>query len=190
MVTAALGWAGVTALPSAGPAQSAPAADRATSRYTEADVQFMRGMIAHHGQAVEMAALVPDHTRTAALRSLAKRIDVSQKDEIKLMQRWLEDRHEGVHHDGMAHDVLMPGMLTTEEMAELAAAKGNEFDRLFLKGMIKHHEGALTMVATLFATQGSGQEVEIFRFASEVDADQRAEIKRMTTLLNPRAKRP
>jgi len=146
----------------------------------------MQGMITHHAQAIEMTKLLDTRTKSPDMRKLAERIAVSQADEIKMMQRWLLDRGQGVPgpplvhmHDGM----LMPGMLTPEEMARLAAAGGPEFDRLFLTGMIKHHGGALTMVHDLFATPGAGQESEIFAFASDVDADQRMEIARMAAML-------
>ena len=116
------------------------------------------------------------------MRLLAKRIEVSQADEIKMMQEWLKDRGQEVP-DAHAHHapgaVLMPGMLTPEEMSRLAAANGQEFDRLFLEFMIKHHDGALTMVKELFSQAGAGQESEVFAFASDVDADQRMEIVRM-----------
>jgi len=154
--------------------------------FTRADVAFMQGMITHHAQAIEMTKLLDTRTKSPDMRKLAERIAVSQADEIKMMQRWLLDRGQGVPgpplvhmHDGM----LMPGMLTPEEMARLAAAGGPEFDRLFLTGMIKHHGGALTMVHDLFATPGAGQESEIFAFASDVDADQRMEIERMAAML-------
>ena len=173
------------------PASQAPA-DTARPRYTAADVGFMQGMIAHHAQAIEMAALVRTRTAREDMRLLAERIDVSQRDEIATMQRWLRNRHQQVpdpmtaheHHDSAGRPMLMPGMLTPEEMAELAKAAGTEFERLFLTRMIKHHEGALVMVAQLFASRGAVQESEIFGFASDVDADQRAEIARMRTLLN------
>jgi len=160
-------------------------------RHTEADVRFMQGMIAHHAQAVTMASLVPARSSRQDMRLLAERIDVSQRDEIAMMRRWLEKRHEqapsldsGPAHDAAGHQMLMPGMLTEEQMAELAKVTGPEFDRLFLEGMIRHHEGALTMVAQLFATPGAGQEPELFGFASDVDADQRAEIRRMRAMLD------
>ena len=169
-----------------------------------ADVGFMQGMIHHHAQALQMVALVPSRTTREDMKTLAQRIDVSQRDEISLMRHWLEDHHEAVpsaeahaammmmHHDsagagnahGMAMDMpAMPGMLTPEQMAELAKAQGPAFDRLFLRDMIQHHEGALKMVADLFATPGAGQNSEVFRFASDVEADQRAEIARMQALL-------
>ena len=165
----------------------AAAADLSHVGYTEADVRFMQGMISHHAQAVEMVALIPTRTSREDMRLLGHRIDVSQADEIKMMQHWLEVRRQQVpgEHAHHMHDAkLMPGMLTAEEMDHLAAATGDEFDRLFLEGMIKHHGGALTMVDELFATPGAGQEVEIFSFASDVDADQRMEIERMGAMLN------
>lgn len=175
----------VVMLPSPGKAQ-APAAGNSA-----ADVQFMQGMIAHHAQAIEMVTLMATRTTTPALLSLGERIDVSQKDEIAMMQQWLRDHHETVpdpmSHEHMGMDVgdhrMMPGMLSAGQMAKLAAAKGAEFDQLFLTGMIQHHAGALTMVKELFATNGAAQNTAIFRFASDVDADQRAEITRMRALL-------
>jgi uncharacterized protein (DUF305 family) len=165
---------------------AAEAADLSRVGFTAADVRFMQGMIAHHAQAVEMVALIPARTSREDMLLLGRRIDVSQADEIKMMQRWLEVRSQEVpsEHAHHMHGALMPGMLTLEEMARLAAAKGAEFDRLFLEGMIKHHAGALRMVEELFATPGAGQEVEIFSFASDVDADQRMEIDRMGAMLN------
>src|SRR5579864_59675 len=149
------------------------AADKATDlshvEFTAADVRFMQGMIGHHEQAVEMVALVPSRTNREDIKKLALRIDVSQADEIKMMQRWLEVRHQevpGPHAMHMHGATLMPGMLTAEEMTRLGEAKGDEFDRLFLEGMIKHHGGALTMVKDLFAAPGAGQEAEVFAFAS------------------------
>jgi len=165
------------------------AADRSKVGYTDADVRFMQGMIHHHAQALDMTALVADRTERDDMRKLSQRIQVSQEDEIKMMQRWLEVRGQDVpgphaHHAPGAP--LMPGMLTPEEMTRLAAAKGPEFDRLFLEGMIKHHGGALTMVQELFATPGAGQESEMFAFASDVDVDQRMEIDRMRGMLTAR----
>jgi uncharacterized protein (DUF305 family) len=159
------------------------AVDQSKVTYTAADVRFMQGMIGHHAQALEMSALVPSRSRSEDMRLLALRIEVSQEDEIKMMQRWLEVRGQdvpGLHAHGAT---LMPGMLTAEEMNRLAAAKGAEFDRLFLEGMIKHHDGALVMVRELFSTPGAGQESEIFAFTSDVDADQRMEIERMGAML-------
>ena len=167
------------------------AVDLSRVQHTAADVGFMQGMIGHHAQAVEMTALLTSRTTSADMRQLARRIEVSQADEIKMMQRWLEARGQevpGAHAHHMAGATLMPGMLTQPEMDRLAAAKGAEFDRLFLEGMIKHHEGALVMVKELFATRGAGQESEIFAFASDVDADQRMEIDRMRGMLKEREK--
>jgi uncharacterized protein (DUF305 family) len=169
------------------------ACDTATAaaqpRFSPADVSFMQGMIGHHAQALEMTALVPARTARADLRLLAERIRVSQESEIKTMEQWLLARGEqlpclepGHQHGGMEH-MLMPGMATPEQMARMAAATGAEFDRLFLESMIRHHQGALAMVAALFATPGAGQEPQVFGFASDVDADQRAEIARMEALL-------
>jgi len=162
------------------------ARDLSRVQYTAADVQFMQGMIGHHRQAVEMVELLRTRTSSDAMRKLGDRIDLSQADEIKMMAHWLEARGQevpGPHAMHMHGATLMPGMLTAEEMERLAAARGAEFDRLFLEGMIKHHGGALTMVKDLFATAGAGQESEIFAFASDVDADQRMEIARMDAML-------
>ena len=153
---------------------------------TAADIAFMQGMISHHAQALEMVALLQTRTESDAMRKMAERIAVSQADEIVMMREWLETRgvdapSEHAHH---AHDAtLMPGMLTPDEMRRLAAAKGREFDRLFLEGMIRHHQGALVMVRDLFASPGAAQDAEMFAFASDVDADQRMEIARMVGML-------
>ena len=154
--------------------------------FTPADVRFMQGMIGHHAQALEMTKLLETRTASADMRKLAKRIDVSQADEIKMMQEWLTGRSQALpdphaHHGSGAS--LMPGMLSAEEMSRLGAAKGREFDRLFLEYMIRHHDGALEMVRDLFATPGAGQESEVYAFASDVDADQRMEIERMRAML-------
>ncbi len=178
----------------------AVASAQSTPTYTQADVRFMQGMIGHHSQALAMVALIPSRTNRADIRALGERIRVSQQDEIKLMKQWLLDRHQQLPSSAMSHanmsshemqmpgmamsDTLMPGMLTAQQMTELANAKGAQFDALFLKDMIQHHEGALTMVARLLGTTGSGQEPEVFRFAAEVDTDQRAEIARMSALLD------
>jgi uncharacterized protein (DUF305 family) len=158
------------------------ASDLSKVQHTPADVQFMQGMIGHHAQALEMTALLPSRTSRDDMRLLAQRIELSQADEIKMMQHWLEVRGADVPglHSHHAHGAkLMPGMLTPEEMNRLAAAMGSEFDRLFLEFMIKHHEGALIMVDELFSNPGAGQESEIFAFASDVEADQQMEIDRM-----------
>lgn len=146
----------------------------------------MQGMIGHHAQALEMTALVPSRSTSGDMRKLALRIEVSQADEIDMMRRWLEARGQQVPGPHALHEhgaTLMPGMLTADEMARLAASAGTEFDRLFLEGMIKHHGGALTMVQQLVSTPGAAQESEIFAFASDVDADQRMEIQRMGAML-------
>jgi uncharacterized protein (DUF305 family) len=162
------------------------AVEAAVAVATEADIRFMQGMIGHHAQALEMTALLPSRTARADMRLMGQRIELSQADEIKFMERWLQTRGQVVP-DSHAHHtpdaVLMPGMLTPDELARLAAAAGTEFDRLFLEFMIKHHDGALIMVNDLFTTEGAGQEAEIFAFASDVDTDQRIEIDRMSALL-------
>ncbi len=161
------------------------AANLQAARVTDADVKFMQGMIGHHAQALEMTALLETRTKSDDMRKLAERIEVSQSDEIKMMQHWLRDHGKPVPdaHAHHAHGAtLMPGMLTPEEMSRLAAVTGPEFDRLFLAFMIKHHQGALVMVKELFASPGAGQESEINRFAADVDADQRMEIDRMAAM--------
>ncbi len=163
--------------------------DTGRSRHTPADTRFMQHMIGHHAQALEMTKLVPGRTSREDMRLLAERIEVSQRDEIGLIRQWLQQRGEEVpaldahHHAAMGHPPLMPGMLTAAELAQLAKATGAEFDRLFLEYMIRHHEGALTMVKDLFGTPGAAQETETYRFATDVEADQRAEISRMRALL-------
>ena len=161
------------------------ATDLSKVGHTPADVKFMQGMIGHHAQAVEMVALIADRTASEDLKRLGLRIQVSQEDEMNMMRRWLEVRGEKIPGPHAHHEPggFMPGMLTSEEMAQLAAAKGKEFDRLFLQGMIKHHGGAITMVEELFKSPGAGQEGGIFAFASDVDADQRMEIDRMGAML-------
>jgi len=162
-------------------------------RYTPADVQFMQGMIGHHAQAVVMANMAPTHGAGQQVALFSRKIINSQNDEIELMQNWLRDRGEKVPdpkdpHAGMdmsmpGHMMLMPGMLSPDQLAQLDSARGTDFDRLFLQFMIQHHEGAITMVAKLFDTPGAGQTPEIFGFATGVDADQRAEIARMQSML-------
>lgn len=163
---------------------AAEAADLSKVGYTPEDVQFMRAMIAHHAQALEMTALRPARSKGDTLRLLALRIELSQTDEINAIVAWLQARGAAVAHGQHTPGApLMPGMLSAEEMTRLKDASGAGFDRLFLEFMIKHHEGALVMVEELFATPGSGQESEIFAFASDVVDDQRAEIARMAGLL-------
>ena len=168
---------------------NAEASEMERPTHGEADVRFMQGMIPHHAQAIEMSDLVASRTDNAGIRLLARRIDISQKDEIRLMERWLETRGEALPSEATGHmrggeHALMPGMLTEDEMTELAAARGAGFDRLFLEGMIAHHQGALTMVGELFSSVGGGQETDVHRFASDVDADQDMEIQRMRNMLN------
>jgi uncharacterized protein (DUF305 family) len=165
---------------------AAKAVDLSGVQYTPADIRFMQGMIGHHAQAIEMTALLPARSHRDDMRLLARRIELSQADEINLMRGWLQRRGQQVPSEHAHHApgaTLMPGMLSSQEMDRLAAASGAEFDRLFLAGMIKHHDGALTMVSDLFASPGAGQEPEIFSFASDVDADQRIEIDRMSAML-------
>ena len=164
-------------------------ADTSRRRHTAGDARFMQHMIGHHAQALEMTKLVPGRTSRNDLRLLAQRIDVSQRDEIALMRQWLERRGEETpsadaqQHAAMGHQSLMPGMLSAAELAQLANAAGAEFERLFLEYMIRHHEGAVTMVRNLFGTPGAAQETETYRFATDIEADQRAEIDRMRALL-------
>jgi uncharacterized protein (DUF305 family) len=163
----------------------------------------MQGMIAHHAQAVVMAAWAPTHGARSDIKVLASRIDVSQRDEMAFMQNWLRDRHEIVpdpltQHE-MSHDTamagmsmpgmssageLMPGMLTPAQMAKLDSSTGSDFDRLFLRFMIQHHQGALTMVNRLFSSPGAGREEYVFRFAMDVSTDQTTEIERMGSMLS------
>lgn len=170
--------------------------DSAKTRFTKADVEFMTGMIAHHAQALVMAGLAPANGASNAVRILAARITNAQSDEIATMQGWLRDRGQPVpevHVEGlsvMLHGVgdhaqhrHMPGMLTDAQLAELAAAKGSDFDRLFLTFMIQHHQGAVTMVEALFRQDGAGQDEAVFKFASDVQVDQITEIGRMESML-------
>ncbi len=180
VLLAALGIA--CAGPSRPPAASgSPAA----LSYSEADVRFMQGMIHHHAQALAMTALVPSRTETEAIRRIASRIEISQRDEIARMRRWLT-AHDEALPGGHFHGALMPGMLSPDQMAMLEAARGAEFDRLFLELMIQHHEGALVMVRDLVA-EGGGHEPQIYVFTTDVDADQRAEIARMRGILDATA---
>ena len=175
------------------PAEQARA-DSGRMAFTAADVHFMQGMIHHHAQAVVMAGWAQTHGARPDVKTLAQRIDVAQRDEMGFMQRWLRERHQDVPdplahyemgHDmpGMSPSTMMPGMLTPEQMSQLDAARGPDFDRLFLTFMIQHHQGAITMVDQLFASPGAGQELYVFRFASDVNADQTTEIDRMRLML-------
>jgi uncharacterized protein (DUF305 family) len=161
--------------------------------YTPADVHFMAGMIPHHAQAVRMSALVPSRSSRDDVKLMAERMRVSQVDEIALIQDWLRERGESVpaadathhhmDHGGVQHAMLMPGMLTEEEFTRLEGATGVAFDRLFLTLMIRHHEGAMAMVNELFASPGAAQDDIVYKFASDVNADQHMEIRRMHEIL-------
>jgi uncharacterized protein (DUF305 family) len=163
--------------------------------WTEADVRFMSAMIAHHSQAVQMARLAPTREPSPAVRTLAARIINAQQDEIALIQQWLRDRGEPVPQadadahagHGTAHAASdgppMHGMLTPRQMAQLEAARGADFDRLFLTFMIQHHLGAVSMVTDLFNSYGAGQDETVFKFASDVNVDQSTEIARMQGML-------
>jgi len=161
--------------------------------YSDADVDFMSGMIPHHAQALIMAGWAPSHGARKDVAILCERIVVGQRDEIALMQTWLSDRglpvpdatstRHKMKMNGVEHEMLMPGMLTDEEMAALDRARGPEFDRLFLLGMIKHHQGAVGMVDVLLKSYGAAQDETIFKFANDVQADQSIEIDRMEKML-------
>lgn len=153
--------------------------------HTEADVAFVQGMLPHHQQALEMTEMVPERTASEDVGLLAERIEVSQADEVAQMEGWLSERDEApadehAHHGD--HAELMPGMLTEEELAQLRAAQGRRFDRLFLQYMIRHHEGAVRMVGELFAN-GGGQETKVFQLAGHIESDQLVEISRMKQML-------
>ena len=177
------------------PAEQARA-DSGRMPFTKADVHFMQGMIHHHAQAVVMAGWAQTHGARPDVKTLAQRIDVAQRDEMAFMQRWLRERHQDAPDPlehlqmgmSMSPSELMPGMLTDEQMKQLDAARGPEFDRLFLTDMIQHHQGAITMVDQLFASPGAGQELYVFRFASDVNADQTTEIERMRLMLGDSAR--
>ncbi len=168
-------------------------ADSTQLPWTRADAEFMAGMIGHHAQAIAMARLAPGNKAGSAVRILAARIISAQSDEIQLMRQWLSDRLQPVPEAdprGMKHEMgggsmmmLMPGMLTEAQMLELGQARGREFDRLFLQYMIQHHQGAVSMVKTLFETDGAGQNQTVFKFASDVNVDQTTEIARMQKML-------
>jgi uncharacterized protein (DUF305 family) len=168
-------------------------ADSIRLPYTAADIHFMSGMISHHAQAIKMAKWSSTHGASAAVVRLSERIATSQADEIQLMQSWLRDRRQPVPEpdpagmkmkmSGTEHVMLMPGMLTPEQMAQLDTARGQEFDRLFLTFMIQHHRGAITMVRELFSATGAGQDEIVFKFANEVEVDQETEIARMQQML-------
>lgn len=166
-------------------------ADSALLDVSQADVDFMTGMIGHHAQALVMSGFAPENGASPQIRTLAARIINAQKDEIAVMQNWLRDRgrpvpevdQSGHMADHGRHDMLMAGMLTPEQLADLEAARGAEFDRLFLTYMIQHHEGAVTMVHELFATDGAAQDDLSFKLASDIQVDQITEVARMKSML-------
>ena len=157
--------------------------------YTEADIRFMTDMIGHHSQAITMAGWAPSHGADQSVQTLAARIVNAQQDEIATMRQWLSERNQPVPQpdSGMAghrmHPMLMPGMLTPEQMQQLDQARGPAFDRLFLTSMIQHHRGAVSMVEALFATPGAARDETVFKFANDVNVDQSTEIARMETML-------
>lgn len=166
-------------------------ADSLRHPYTQADIAFMSGMISHHAQAIAMARMAPTHGASPSIQTLCARIINAQQDEIATLQRWLADRRQpvpeanpsGMKMSGMEHETLMPGMLTPRQMEELAAARGLEFDQLFLIFMIQHHQGAVAMVKNLFSSYGAGQDDLVFKLASDVNVDQTTEIARMQKML-------
>jgi uncharacterized protein (DUF305 family) len=168
-------------------------ADSVRRPYTRADVDFVSGMIHHHAQAIHMAKMAPTHGAAASLRTLSGRIINAQQDEIRIMQQWLADRGQPfvepnpfgmpMSMGGMHHEMLMPGMLTREQLAQLDSARGPDFDLLFLKYMVRHHDGAVGMVKTLFGSPGAGQDETVFKLASEINVDQSTEIARMNRML-------
>jgi uncharacterized protein (DUF305 family) len=164
--------------------------DSGRVRFSAADVEFMQGMIHHHAQAILMSGRAASHDASPAIRELTARIIVAQRDEIAFMQRWLRERNLDVPDADTSHFTmagmnmkLMPGMLTAEQLKILNESRGKDFDRRFLESMIIHHEGAIEMVTKLFSSQGATQDEYVFRFASDVDADQSAEIERMRRML-------
>lgn len=178
--------------PVAATAQSpvSPQSNSSARDYTPADVAFMSGMIYHHAQALLISGWAPSHGASADVQTLCERIVRGQTDEIDLLSQWLADRHEPVPHVDPAHMMMpdmsqahmMPGMLTAAQLAQLDRARGPEFDELFLRFMIQHHEGAITMVNELFA-KGAGEENPVYKIASGVFADQTSEIERMQRML-------
>jgi len=161
--------------------------------YTAADIEFMSGMISHHAQAVQMAKWAESHNASKAVTIFCGRVATAQTAEIGLMQQWLAERRQpvpdadprGMKMDmgGTTHFMAMPGMLTDEQMKQLDASRGIEFDRLFLTFMVQHHRGAIQMVDKLFGTPGAGQDEIVFKFANDVQVDQSTEIDRMMQML-------
>ena len=176
-------------------ASTAAAQGASLTQTNAADVHFMSGMIPHHAQAVLIAGWAKSHGASEPVQKLCERIVVGQTDEINLMQNWLRDRKlevppaNATHMKmdmggGMMHDMLMPGMLNDEQLKQLDAARGKDFDRLFLQAMIRHHEGAISMVDELEAADGARQDEVVFRFSSDVYADQTTEINVMKKMLD------
>jgi uncharacterized protein (DUF305 family) len=197
-VAPAGGGATITLAPGAGvvgvnSTAAIQAAQQAAAAYAPADVDFMQGMIPHHAQAVIMARWAQTHGARDDVKILSQRIAIAQTDEIHLMRNWLAERHQEVPDStstkhlmkmgAMVHEMLMPGMLSDEQMRALDAARGPDFDRLFLTGMIGHHQGAIAMVHELFSHGDAGHDETVFRFASDVEADQAAEIHKMQLML-------
>lgn len=178
---------------SAATTRAIASADSAARAFAPADVEFMSGMVPHHAQAVQMASWAPSHGARFDVRILCERIVVAQRDEIGMMRRWLRERGQVVPDSNatrhlmkmgeMMHEMMMPGMLTDEEMAALDKVRGSAFDRLFLIGMIRHHRGAITMVDELFRHGNAGHDETVFRFANDVVSDQTAEIHKMLVML-------
>ena len=193
---AAIASAGVARTASAQQAPS-PAAQPAVYPgrypYTAADIRFITGMISHHAQAIIMAGWAPTHSASKSIGILCERIINAQTDEITLMQSWLKDRNQVVPEakplpmkmmmDGVEHEMMMPGMLSEDQMKQLDQARGTEFDRLFLTFMIQHHQGAISMVEQLLSSPGAAQDEFVFKFQSDVYADQGTEIDRMQKML-------
>ncbi len=177
-----------------GAAAAQAASDSARRQpFTAADVHFMSGMIGHHAQAIDMARLVPTRHASPSIGILAGRIINAQQDEIAVMQQWLRERRQPVPearagpmkmvHNGVEHEMTMPGMLTAEQMKQLEEARGKEFDRLFLTLMIQHHRGAVAMVKELVGSQGAALDDTVFKIASDINVDQETEIARMQKML-------
>jgi uncharacterized protein (DUF305 family) len=196
IAVALLALVAISAMPRPGAGQNSGASPSAyPGRYpfTAADVHFITGMISHHAQAIVMAGWAPSHGASKSLGVLCERIINAQTDEIALMQSWLRDRKQPVPEAkplpmkmmmvGVEHEMLMPGMLSDAQMKQLDQSRGGEFDRLFLTFMIQHHQGAITMVNEMFASPGAGQDEFMYKFASDVYADQGTEIDRMQKML-------
>jgi uncharacterized protein (DUF305 family) len=185
--------AGIAGAQQPAQADPKPRPDLVRAPYSQADVDFMTGMIPHHAQAVLIAGWAESHGARPDVRTLCERMVIAQRDEIELMRNWLRDRGQFVpaanatHHrmkmNGVEHDMLMPGMLSPEELAQLDKARNAEWDRLFLTFMMRHHEGALKMVDDLFESYGALQDDDMYKFASDMYADQMTEIERMQKML-------